>query len=225
MRKFVLCILVLVLSVACPIQPPRPTETANVCLVSGQLAGWYCPAGTVVERRYFVTPKPGEPVKPTTICTIHHAPDPPVVIPQADQTEPRTGVDVYQIVVFPLPEIKDYLNALVTNGGSVIRVFLVYTWPEGIETAGWKSSPYRQVGTYKETSGSFAGETFPVFDLNQWNEDVWIKWRAIFALCKERGIRVTVSVFDGCSTGTMADRYNPFIMNHQHFGTSEMPTY
>jgi hypothetical protein len=196
--------------------PTRPTEVVKICTVSGLLAGDYCPKETVLDRRYYLSPKPGEPVKPTTVCSIHQAPE---VIPVADTTAPRTGVDYYQLITADLADIKQYLNDLVLNGGSVLRVFMMFTWGD---PGGWQFSPYKQVGWYTETSGAHAGERFPIFTIDDsdlfgscWNEPIWEKWRAIFALCRERKIQLTISVVDGC----VGDgRHYPPIMNYQHIG-------
>ncbi len=52
--------------------PPsgRPTHTVDVCLTSGLLAGPYCPASAVAERKYYVDPEPGEPIPPADLCTV-----------------------------------------------------------------------------------------------------------------------------------------------------------
>ena len=178
------------------------------------------------------TPKPmPTPIPPNPGGSSVHpiTPPPPVVppIPQADQTEPRTGVDAYQLVAFPIDQITAYLDALVANGGSVLRVFMDYTWPEQFQnTAGWMFSIFNQVGWWKDVGGTYDGKTFPLFTIGKtaeygdpWNQAVVAKWKAIFQLCKERGIRVTVSVFDGCSMWTaLAKRYQPQAQNLQHQG-------
>lgn len=191
------------------------TVVVKVCNVSGQLAGDWCPTDVVVDRRFYVDPRPGEPVKPVSTCNVHEKPE---EIPQADTSEPRTGVDVYQLIAFPLDQIRQYMDDLVKNGGSVLRVFMVYSWPVGVDTAGWNFSIFPQVGWWTETEGAFAGTTSPIFDLDQWNEEIWSKWRAVFALAKERRIRLTLSVLDGCSLYPLNARYNPLIMNRQHHG-------
>ena len=182
---------------------------------------------SLMAALFLACPKPNTtPAKPPAAPTIPTKPSAPV-IPQADQTEPRTGVDAYQLVAFPIDQITTYLNDLVTNGGSVLRVFMDYTWPEQFQnTAGWMFSIFNQVGWWKDVGGTYDGKTFPLFTIGKtaeygdpWNQAVIAKWKAIFQLCKERGIRVTVSVFDGCSMWTaIAKRYQPQAQNLQHQG-------
>jgi hypothetical protein len=217
-------LLIIALFVACP--PGRPTHLVNVCQVSGQLAGQYCPPETVRAVRYYENPMDGEPHPPVVVCTIHHEPPPPYVPPIADTTAPRTGVEAYQVIVFPLDQIKTYLDDLVKNGGSVLRIFFCYTWGDGEGLAGWQWSPFKQVGWWIDSGGQYDGRKFPLFTIadseeygSPWVAAVWEKWAAIFKLCAERKIMITVSVLDGCSMNTgYAARLNPMLSTYQHLG-------
>jgi hypothetical protein len=73
---------------ACPL-PNRPTVVLRVCLASELLAGPYCPAETIVDRKYYVTPIGLEPHAPTEACTIHQAPIPPDPDPDVQVTACR----------------------------------------------------------------------------------------------------------------------------------------
>lgn len=76
-------LLVVAFLAACP-PLGRPTTVVKVCLVSGQLAGEWCPASATAERRYYTNPNPGEPVAPTELCTAHKKPDDPIDPPDPD---------------------------------------------------------------------------------------------------------------------------------------------
>jgi len=218
---------------------PRPTIEIALCDISGQRANEYC-TGTI-KRRYYVEPRPGEPVPPAETCMVHAKPveppqpppppPPPAYPPQADTTEPRTGLDVYQLIVFPLEQIRKYLDDLVTNGGSILRVFFDFTWPWELLTAGWLFSIFKRVGWWRDKGGAFDGQRFPLFTIawteeygDPWNEDVLAKWAAVLKMCAERRIRVTLCLFDGCSMKAGIDkRHQPLLQNIQHHGASEEP--
>jgi hypothetical protein len=143
-------------------------------------------------------------------------------------------MDFYQMIAYPLSDVKKYLDDLVLNGGSLIRFFVDFIWPHGHPLAGWHFSIFKQVGWYVEPSGTYAGQTFPLFTIansreygEPWNEVIWSKWAAILRLCAERGIRVTLSLFDGCSMKTPEDRrWQPLLQNYQHMSAEkELPTY
>ena len=141
---------------------PRATVVAWICEDTGLLAGAKCTK--IVPRRYYVEPRPGEPEIPADVCDVHDEPapqpgpepqpepepepEPEPVIPQADHTPPRTGMDFYQAVCFPLVDVKRYLDDLVINGGSLARFFGDFVWPITHESAGWKYSLFRQIGWY-----------------------------------------------------------------------------
>lgn len=210
----------------------RKTIIVNVCSITGARASDYCPEA--VQRRYYVDPRPGEPAPPAGACELHvkpveppQPPEPPVYPPQADPTEPRTGQDIYQLIVFPLEQIEKYLDDLVRNGGSVLRVFMDFTWPWQLGTAGWCFSIFKKVGWWTDTGdGEFAGKRFPLFTIARsdeygepWNEAVLAKWAAVLKMCEERGIRVTLCIFDGCSMKSALDRrHQPLLQNYQHLG-------
>lgn len=245
----------------------RPTKEVTLCALSGLLANEYCVE--TVSRRYYVNPRPGEPVAPIEACAVHSAPVEPirvtvcvasglrpgpycrvteerefepgtepigkcvVCVPVADPTPPRTGIDFYQIIAFPLSQIVAYLDALVLAGGSLQRYFFDYTWPLDLESAGWHFSPYKQVGWWTETEGAYAGRRFPLFTISAskeygepWNEAIWDKWKSILGKCAERGIRVTLSVYDWCSLKHGDDkRHNPLLQNVQHHGADGSAEY
>jgi hypothetical protein len=210
---------------------PRPTVVIQICALTGARAGDYCPE--VVRRRFYVDPRPGEPVLPAESCSVHEKPadppqppPPPVYPPQADPTEPRTGLDVYQLIVFPLEQIRQYLDDLVRNGGSIQRMFMDFTWPTELETAGWRFSIFKQAGWWTDPEGPFAGQRFPLFTIAEseeygqpWNEAVLAKWAAVLKMCADRGIQVTLCIFDGCSMKSALDRrHQPLLHNYQHLG-------
>lgn len=201
---------------AAPVPPDPVTVTVVVCKACGLLPG---PNTKATEGRTFLV---GE--EPTAPCKCA-APPPP--IPQADHSEPRTGMDFYQMIAFSKEEILTYLDNLVLNGGSLLRLFFVYIWPEDQPTAGWRYCPYKQVGKYVEHGGAFDGQLFPLFTIaysteygSPWNDPIWLKYRNdILAPCAERGIRVTMNGFDGCSMTSAEDkRYQPLLQNVQHLG-------
>ncbi|MCK9604196.1 MAG: hypothetical protein M0R66_07555 [Candidatus Omnitrophica bacterium] len=245
----------------------RPTKELTICALSGLLANEYCVE--TVKRRYYVDPRPGEPVPPIEACTVHGAPPEPirvtvctvsgkrpgpycrstaereyepgteptticaVCVPVADPSFPRTGMDYYQIIPVDLALIAAYLDALVVAGGSLQRYFFDFTWPLNLAVAGWHFSPYKQVGWWVETGGEFEGQTFPLFTISRsdeygepWNEAIWDKWRIILGMCAERGIRVTLSIYDWCSLKHGDDkRHNPLMQNVQHHGADGFSEY
>lgn len=207
----------------------RKTVTVTVCVETSLLANQYCPVQAA--RTYYKNPRDGEPVAPTTTCAVHH--EAPAYPPVADQSSPRTGVDYYQMICFPKEDIIKYLDDHVTNGGSVLRVFMDFTWPETQVNAGWKYSIFKQVGWWVDEGGEFDGETFPLFTIGQtseyglpYNPDIVDKWKWFFRECAARGIRVTVSVLDGCSMWTgIAKRHQPLLQNIQHHGADGTSEY
>jgi hypothetical protein len=56
----------------------REKFTRQVCAASGLLVNPHCPEA--VTRRYYVRPRPGEPIAPTEVCNIHIPPSPKVFI-------------------------------------------------------------------------------------------------------------------------------------------------
>lgn len=214
---------------------PRKTVVIHICSITGHRANDYCPGA--VQQRFYLDPRPGEPVPPAGICELHkkpveppQPPEPPVYPPHADPTEPRTGLDVYQLIVFPLEQIEKYLDDLVLNGGSVLRVFMDFTWPAKLGTAGWRFSIFKQVGWWVDTGdGEFAGQRFPLFAIAEseeygqpWNEAVLNKWANVLEMCAARGIRVTLCILDGCSMKSGLDRrHQPLLQSYQHLGAEE----
>lgn len=199
-----------------PPPPPDDTVVVDVCATSHVLPGKRCPK-PYLKKRFKKTEVP------TTTCALHD-------IPYANQAPPRVGMDFYQLVAFDPAQIRRYLDGLVDAGGSVLRLFGDYVWPVQLSTAGWRNSLYKQVGTYVEHGGPYNGQVFPIFTIaataeygEPWNDATWAKYRAIFTMCAERGIRVTWSVLDGCSIkdysgGPPQTRYQPLLQNIQHLG-------
>jgi len=210
---------------------PPPTVTIEVCTASGILPNEWCPAK---ELRVF--PRGTEP---TALCTIHAAPE-----PVAKAGPPWIGISCYQGIVFPLEAIKAHVDRSVGAGGNADEYFLTFTWPVDGATAGWRWQPYLQIGRWKEdadaqgsyflaewteagqakskrealTEGppSFPGRWFPLFDLNQPNEEVWTKWAAIFAHHAKRGVAFFGRLYDFCSYKTAEDqRHSAFRSNRQ----------
>lgn len=210
----------------CPIHVgPCPDETVKVevCSASGLLPNEYCPAK---ELREF---KKG--TAPTETCAVHRAPDPAAV-----PGPPWIGASCYQGIVFPLEAITAHVDKLVEAGGNADEYFLTFTWPVNGSTAGWRWQPYVQIGRWKEDSDaggsyflaewteagqskskrealtegppSFPGRWFPLFDLNQPNEEVWTKWAAIFAHHAKRGVAFFGRLYDFCSYKTAEDQRN-----------------
>jgi hypothetical protein len=201
----------------------RPTFVQNICSGSGLLPNKpWCPE---TPRRYYKTPKPGEPTPPTATCAIHQAPPPP--IEKARQTPPRIGLDSYHLYAWSKPQIKRYVEKLVKFKGSRLRIMLNDTWGMA-PVEGWKNTVYKIVG--QVTNVGFGGEPFPVFTIaasdqygEPWNPAFVDKLGYLLALCKERDILLNVSIVCGLNYG--ADdkgrwevRHHPWIMAYQHLG-------
>jgi len=89
------------------------------------------------------------------------------------------------------------------------------------------------VGIFDDFFGYFPltkhSQRFPLFTIAEseeygqpWNEVVLAKWAAVLKMCKERKIRVTICIFDGCSMKSGLDRrHQPLLQNYQHLGAEE----
>jgi hypothetical protein len=80
LKKILGISLVFIFAIAAACPESRPTKLVRVCLVSDDLAGPFCPAEAIAERRFFVEPRPGEPVAPAIPCRVHGDPDPLVSV-------------------------------------------------------------------------------------------------------------------------------------------------
>ncbi len=79
-----------------------------------------------------------------------------------------------------------------------------FSWPlsksepwKSYSTSGWKFSPYKIVGDWSEPK--FGDYKFPKFDLDQWNENTWDKYRVLFTECQRNGVVLFLRIGDYCS--------------------------
>jgi len=162
----------------------RPTKVVKICSVSGQLAGEYCPPDVVVDRRFYLDPKPGEAVKPTTYCGIHREPE-----PTPKPGPPWIGTSFYQAISSPIEDVFWFIDQVATAGGNCTEFFLVFNW------AGPEWQPYALVDWHFK-DGDY---DIPIWDLGRWNMPVWEKWEKIFGHCRMMGVVPFIRILDFCS--------------------------
>ena len=203
----ILFLLVLFVSIGCP---PNSTDIdIEICLNNPQptTAREDCPETEV--RKY---------PQGTTflVCTLDHSvpipPEPPIppippIPPQPPIPEPAPpyiGGSYYQLITESNESIKWYFEELKNNGGNATEIFLTFTWSNG-----WKNSPFKQVGEWSEEK--YGDYKFPMFDLNQWNDETWSKFLLICNEAKENGIALFIRIQDYCSVK------DPFEKRHYPF--------
>ena len=109
-------------------------------------------------------------------------------------------MSAYSLIKYPIEDIKWFLRELVKAGGNATEAFAVSTWDET-----WRWQPYKiakwETEKWKDAPWNHMGPdyAFPVFDLSEWNEDVWAKWRGILALCRKMNVTIIVRVQGFCS--------------------------
>ena len=116
---------------------------------------------------------------------------PPPPPPPPELASPWVGTSFYQMDSFPIKDIKWFLDNVAKAGGNATEFFLLHTWYKPLH------QPWIQRGTY--TDNKFPGIKFPLWDLDQFNEKKWDKWRNIFIYCKLKGIIPFVRIEDFCS--------------------------
>lgn len=205
----VLAILILSASICPGPKPPdRPTVIVRLCETSGLLPNEYCPK--TEDVRFFVTPKPDEPVPPTETCAVHVKPDvnPPV-------GPPWVGASFYQSIAFSLDDVFWFTDGVANNGGNILEFFVNFTWPaDSPDTAGWPFQPFLRIGSYQDDA--FPGVNFPKFDLNLINPEIFDKWRAILRHVNARGLWAVFRIWDFCSWKTRLEkRYDVRRANRQ----------
>ncbi len=179
-----------------PKPPDRPTVVVKICTASNQLAGEFCPAETVADRKFYVDPKPGEPVKPTEICNVHHKPDPPT-------PSLKVYVGVYDAKGATGDRSK-FLRKVKDAGGFGLRLFAgCYSW-NGPQAGG---SPYKQVGSWTHDNGI----TFPLYRLAEWDPVYWLDLYYLLREMKDVGLEAWLVVEDYCSLkgDSRTKYYNP----------------
>ena len=165
--------------------PPPPIEYVSVwvCEDSKLLSRPDCSKGVLTK---FV-----KGTEPTDICEIDHTPEPPIP-PTTDPKEPYIGVSYYQLLTESTDNIKWFIGQLRSHGANATEIFLNFTW-----SGGWENSFYKQVGTWSE--GKYYGYKFPMFDLDQWNDETWDWLKFIMTECRQNGIALFMRIQDYCS--------------------------
>jgi len=133
----------------------------------------------------------------------------------------KIAASCYQLQVEKKVNIIWFINELASHGGNAMEVFINFTWPLAkkkpwcsYDTSGWKFSPYKRVGW--RTEKRYGDYPFPVFDLEQWNEDTWDRLKLIFTECQRNGITLFIRVQDYCSIRTpFYKRHHPYFSNIQ----------
>ena len=222
----VLLVALLAIAAACP--ESRPTKVVRVCLVSSELAGEYCPPETVEARRFYTSPRPGEPVAPAVPCSVHKKPEDP---PDPD---PFVSVEVCaDSGLAPGPYCSDHKTIQVRTSALPLAACGIHTTPrlrvyaspyDIIGAVGdWKKylRDIRKAGAFGirvfvvyawlepapiaayKTVGTWTdeetGNQYALFRLSEWNPVFWDKLSEILAYCRELGLEAWLVAEDYCS--------------------------
>jgi len=222
-------LIALAAAIGCP-PPGRPTVTLNVCLVSGELAGAYCPASAVARRTYYADPQPGEPIAPTTACSVHaapdHDPDPPDPDPDPDPYPPKAK---YPLYVF-IPELlvaDGNLDAFAESARQArvwgIRFFALQSWSDPLlmpwEPALYNGQPVRLVIPDD-------GINVPVYDMDRLNAQYWGRLTVVLSILKAHDLEAVVSLGDNCSLNTRQMKLSyPFLVALDTMSAEELWPY
>lgn len=109
-------------------------------------------------------------------------------------SEPYIGTSFYQAIKYSMRDNKWFIREIAKRGGNATEYFILFTWQYGWTNA---NMPYIQHGCF--TDGKYPGVKFKMWDLDQFDERVWNKWRKIWAYCKEKGITPFIRIEDFCS--------------------------
>ena len=106
----------------------------------------------------------------------------------------KIGTSFYQAFDSPIREVRKFIRKIAKNGGNATEFFILRTWQRKYIGV---NMPYKQRGYF--TDDKFPGEEFPMWDLDQFDEKKWDRWRKIFAYCKKKGVIPFVRIEDYCS--------------------------
>jgi len=161
-----------------PPKPPEPPEPkpikikVQVCKESGLIPNPYCPE--VIEEEFEIGDEPRE------VCSIHHAP------------EPKFKRYVFAADIMTAEgDWKNFLRQCAEAKADGIRMFAVYGWFGNV------SSPWKQIGTWHADYDD--APELPFYDLRQYDEKWWQKFREILCYCRGLSLEVIISLDDFCS--------------------------
>lgn len=104
---------------------------------------------------------------------------------------------------------KGYLDMMTENNHNFMR-FWMYEQPQG--QAWTQEKAYVDPMPYQRNGKGLANDGKPKFNLDQWNEDYFKRMRTRIIEAGERGIYVSVMLFQGWSQNKLADpKADPFI--------------
>jgi len=109
----------------------------------------------------------------------------------------KIGTSFYQAIKYSMRDNKWFIREIAKRGGNATEYFILFTWQYGWTNA---NPPYIRRGSF--TDNTYPNYIFPMWDLDQFDERIWNKWRKIWAYCKERGITPFIRIEDFCSFKT-----------------------